>query len=59
MADINNEVGRFANDKAQTLIRQFDKIDRKHCLLYFEKDNNGNTTGYQLEIEIMDNLDRI
>ncbi|UVX35332.1 MAG: hypothetical protein [Bacteriophage sp.] len=46
MTDINNEVGRFANDKAQTLIREFNKIDRKDCLLYFEKDNNGNTTGY-------------
>lgn len=46
MADINNEVARFANNKAQTLIREFDKIDRKGCLLYFEKDNNGNTTGY-------------
>lgn len=46
MTDINNEVGRFANDKAQTLIREFNKIDRKDCLLYFEKDINGNTTGY-------------
>lgn len=46
MTDINNEVGRFANNKAQTLIREFDKIDKKDCLLYFEKDNKGNTTGY-------------
>ena len=46
MTDINNEVGRFANNKAQTLIREFDKIDKNDCLLYFEKDNKGNTTGY-------------
>lgn len=46
MADLNNNVQTFANEKAQNLIREFDKIDRKDQLLYFEKDNDGKTTGY-------------
>lgn len=46
MTDINNEVSRFANDRAQSLIREFDKIDRSDVLLYFEKDKNGKATGF-------------
>lgn len=46
VADINNQVQNFANDKAQQLIRQFSKIKKEDQLLYFEKDKDGKTTGY-------------
>lgn len=46
ISDINNEVQMFANDKAQSLIRSFQKINKSDQLLYFEKDKDGKTTGY-------------
>ena len=43
MVDINNEVGRYANDVAQKLIRT---VDPKHSWIHFyEVDNTGRKTG--------------
>ncbi len=46
MKDIGGKVQIFANNKAQQLIREFNKINRKQVLKYYELDNDGHATGY-------------
>ena len=46
LTDLNAQVNRFADDKAQSLIREFSTIKKSQIPLYFEKDNEGHATGY-------------
>lgn len=46
MTEINDDVQKFANEKAQKVLRVFEKLSKSEIRMFYEVDDDGKATGY-------------
>lgn len=46
MTEINDDVQKFANEKAQHTLRTFEKLSKSEIRMFYELDKDGKATGY-------------
>lgn len=46
MTEINDDVQKFANEKAQHVLRVFEKLSKSEIRMFYELDKDGKATGY-------------